>query len=103
MSKFGVRYISPFVGRIEDNDGNGIELLYSLRAMIDHYGYKTQILAASLRTVNHLHEAIAAGANVATMPPELLKKATEHFLTDKGIELFDADWKKLGTSHFPEV
>ncbi len=103
MSKLGVRYISPFVGRIDDNDGNGIELLYELREMIDRYGYQTQILAASLRHVRHLHEAIAAGADVATIPPELLKKATEHILTDKGIELFNADWKKLGISHFPEL
>lgn len=103
MCKLGVRYISPFVGRIDDNDGDGIELLYRLREMIDRYGYQTQILAASLRSVRHLHEAIVAGADIATIPTELLKKASEHILTDKGIELFDTDWKKLGTPHFPEA
>lgn len=102
MCKLGVRYISPFVGRIDDNDGDGSALFYSLREMVDRYGYQTQILAASLRHITHLHEAIAAGADVATVPPELLKKATEHILTEKGIELFEADWNTLGISHFPE-
>jgi len=103
MSKLGVRYISPFVGRIDDIDGDGIELLYRLREMIDRYGYQTQILAASLRHLQHLHNAIGAGADVATIPPELLTKATKHILTEQGMELFEIDWKKLGTPHFPEL
>lgn len=102
MSKLGVRYISPFVGRIEDNGGNGIELIYRLRTMLDQYDYPTELLAASLRTVDHVQESLEAGADCATLPPELLKKTTEHILTDKGMELFNQDWAKLGINNFPQ-
>jgi transaldolase len=102
MCKMGVRYISPFVGRLDDNDVDGAKLLYELREMVDSYGYETYILAASLRHVRHVHEAINAGADVATMPPQLLEKISEHILTEKGMELFEADWKKLGVSSFPQ-
>ena len=101
MCKLGVRYISPFVGRWDDTDVEGTTLLEELRYMIDTYGYETQILAASLRTVRHLHYAIIAGSDVATVPVSLLKKSVDHILTDKGMELFDADWKKLGIKQFP--
>ncbi len=102
MGKLGVRYISPFVGRWDDIDVDGVELLYEIRSMIDRYNYPTQLLAASLRHIRHFHEAIAAGADVATVPVELLTKATEHMLTDKGIEQFSNDWKKLKIKKFPE-
>lgn len=101
MCKLGVRYISPFVGRWDDIDRDGSALLYELRQMIDWYDYETGLLAASLRHVRHIHEAIMAGADVITAPPEILKKATEHLLTEKGIEKFDSDWKKLGVRKFP--
>jgi transaldolase len=101
MCKLGVSYISPFVGRWDDNDINGIELLDSLRDMIDSYGYETKILAASLRTVRHFHDALAAGADVATVSPELLAKSVHHILTEQGIQAFTADWAKLGITQFP--
>jgi transaldolase len=101
MAKMGVKYISPFVGRWDDVDVDGIALLEEMRLMTDQYGYGTQILAASLRSVRHVHEAILSGADVATIPPSLFEKMTEHQLTDRGIELFSADWKKLGIKQFP--
>ena len=101
MCKLGVHYISPFVGRWDDIDQDGPTVLYQLQQMITEYQYETGVLAASLRHVRHMHEAIMAGANAATVPPDVLEKATEHVLTNKGIELFDADWKKLGVHSFP--
>ena len=101
MCKLGVRYISPFVGRWDDIDINGSDILHEIREMIDGYGYQTQILAASLRNPRHLHEAISAGADVATLPPEILEKSLEHVLSNQGIEKFMADWKKLGIRQFP--
>ena len=96
MSKLGVQYISPFVGRWDDIDVEGVELLYNIRHMLDEYGYQTQLLAASIRGVRHFHEAIMAGADVVTVPIEILEKASRHVLTDQGIEKFDTDWKKIG-------
>ena len=101
MSKMGVQYISPFVGRWDDIDVEGVELLYTIRHMLDEYGYQTQLLAASIRGVRHFHEAIMAGADVVTVPVEILEKATAHLLTDQGIAKFDNDWKKLGVRTFP--
>jgi transaldolase len=101
MAKLGVHYISPFIGRWDDIDQDGPTLLYQLQQMITEYQYETGVLAASLRHVRHLHEAIMAGTQAATVPPDVLEKATEHLLTNKGIELFDADWKKLEVQSFP--
>ena len=101
MSKMGVHYISPFVGRWDDIDRDGVSLLYELRQMLDWYGYQTQLLAASLRHVRHINQAIMAGADVMTAPPDVLKKATDNLLTQQGIKKFDEDWKKLGLRTFP--
>ena len=101
MAKLGVRYISPFIGRLDDIDADGIQLLPELREMVDEYGYDTGILAASLRHVRHVHDAILAGADVATVTPALFEKMIEHPLTDQGIKLFKADWEKLGIKQFP--
>ena len=101
MSKLGVDMVSPFIGRWDDIDVEGIDLLGQMRDMMDEYGYETQILAASLRNVRHLHDAIAAGADIATLPIELFEKAIEHPLTNQGIVKFDADWQKLGIKQFP--
>lgn len=101
MAKLGVRYISPFVGRWDDIDVDGIALLYELRAMIDQYDYETEILAASLRHVRHVHEAICAGADAITVPAAVLEKATTHPLTDAGMQKFLADWQQLGVTRFP--
>jgi transaldolase len=101
MAKCGVRYISAMVGRWDDLDVDGVQLLYQIRDMLDRYQYDAQLLAASLRTVRHFHEAIAAGCDVATVPITLLPAAFNHLLTDRGMALFDADWKKLGIDRFP--
>jgi len=101
MCKLGVRYISPFIGRWDDIDVDGIQLLDEMRFMVDQYQYSTQILAASLRNPRHVHDAILAGADVATIPVQVLEKITRHPLTDQGIIKFDADWQKLGIKQFP--
>lgn len=101
MCKLGVAYISPFIGRWDDIDVEGKDVLLELREVIDDYGYETQILAASLRGVRHLHEAILAGADAATVPLAVMEKASRHLLTDEGIALFNADWAKLGVRKFP--
>lgn len=101
MCKLGVDYISPFVGRWDDIDVDGVAVLSQLRAMIDEYGFNTGLLAASVRGVRHLNEVIGVGADAVTVPVTVLEKSTEHLLTDRGIELFDRDWKKLGIKTFP--
>lgn len=101
MSKLGVTYISPFIGRWDDIDQDGASLLYQLRQMIDEYSYETKLLAASLRHARHIHEAIMAGSDAITVPPDVLEKSADNILTNKGIALFDADWKKLGVKSFP--
>jgi len=101
MCKMGVNYISPFIGRWDDIDVDGATLLYRIRQMIDSYGYKTELLAASIRGVRHFHEAIMAGADVVTVPVDVFEKAVAHVLTDQGIAKFDKDWKKLGVRKFP--
>lgn len=101
MAKLRVRYVSPFIGRWDDIDVDGIHLLHEMRGMIDEYQFETNILAASIRGVRHLHEAIGAGADIATVPAIILEKSLHHMLTDRGIEKFNADWKKLGVKQFP--
>lgn len=101
MCKMGVAYISPFIGRWDDIDVDGAELLFHARQMIDQYGFKTELLAASIRGVRHFHESIMAGADVITVPISVFEKAIHHILTDQGIEKFDKDWKKLGVRKFP--
>ncbi len=100
MCKLGVKYISPFVARSDDIAMDGILLLQELRAMIDQYHFSTQILAASIRTVDHYHNAIISGVDVTTMSDKVIKKAVEHPLTDKGMDQFIDDWKKLGDIPF---
>jgi len=101
MCKLGVYCISPFVGRLDDIDAQGISLISDLRIMIDRYGFESQLLAASLRTVPQLHDVILAGADIATVPASLLEKALSHPLTEKGMQIFSDDWKKLGIKKFP--
>ena len=101
MSKIGVDYISPFIGRWDDLDIDGMPLLQELREMMDQYEFDTQILAASVRHVRHLHEIVVAGVDVATVPVDVLERATTHVLTDQGIAKFKADWQKLGVKQFP--
>ncbi|RDC71157.1 fructose-6-phosphate aldolase [Rhodovulum sp. 12E13] len=95
-AKAGATFISPFVGRLDDINLDGMELISDIRQIYDNYGFETQILAASIRTVNHVSEAAKIGADVATMPPEVIKKLAAHPLTDKGLDAFLKDWEKTG-------
>jgi transaldolase len=96
-AKAGATFISPFVGRLDDISLDGIDVLREIRVIYDNYDdLTTQILAASLRTVNHVKEAALVGADVGTVPPGVLKALVKHPLTDKGLEMFLADWKKTG-------
>jgi len=101
MCKLGVKYISPFIGRLDDIDTEGIQVLYNIRDMIDNYGYQTKIIAASIRSVRNLHESITAIADVVTLPIPIFERAIKHPLTNQGIEKFLADWKKIGIIQFP--
>ena len=95
-AKAGATFISPFIGRLDDVNIDGMQLIADIRQIYDNYGFGTQILAASIRTVNHMTEAAKIGADVATAPPEVIRKMAQHPLTDKGLEGFLADWAKTG-------
>lgn len=95
-AKAGATFISPFIGRLDDMAIDGMELIEDIRTIYDNYGYATEILAASIRTVNHVKEAALIGADVCTVPPATLKALVKHPLTDKGLEQFTADWAKTG-------
>ena len=95
-AKAGATFISPFIGRLDDIHINGMDLIGEIRTIYDNYGFQTEILAASIRTVNHVKEAALIGADVATIPPSTLKSLVKHPLTDKGLEAFLADWAKTG-------
>jgi transaldolase len=97
-AKAGATYISPFIGRLDDLGVDGMELIHDLRAIYDNYGFETEILAASIRSAAHVQDCAIAGADVATVPPAVLKGLVKHQLTDKGLEAFMADWAKTGQS-----
>lgn len=95
-AKAGATFVSPFVGRIDDISGEGMQLIHQIRQMFDNYGFDTEILAASLRHPMHVVESMLIGADAATMPPKVLWQLAKHPLTDRGLEAFLADWNKLG-------
>ena len=96
-AKAGATFISPFIGRLDDIGLDGMDLIREIRTIYDNYpAFETKILAASIRTVNHVRDAAMIGADVATVPPTILKQLVKHPLTDKGLEAFLADWKKTG-------
>ena len=95
-AKAGATFISPFIGRVDDIGIDGMELIAEIRTIYDNYDFDTEILAASVRTVNHVKQAALIGADVATVPPATLKALVKHPLTDKGLEAFLADWAKTG-------
>jgi len=95
-AKCGATYISPFIGRLDDINLPGMDLIQDIRTIYDNYAYTTEILAASIRGMNHVSEAALAGADVATIPPDIIRKLAQHPLTDKGLAAFVADWKKTG-------
>jgi transaldolase len=96
-AKAGATFVSPFVGRLDDIGLEGMDLIREIRAIFDNYqDLSTEILAASIRTVNHVKQAAIIGADVATVPAAILKALVKHPLTDKGLEQFLADWRKSG-------
>jgi transaldolase len=97
-AKVGATYISPFIGRLDDINLEGMELIQQIRTIYDNYAFATEILAASIRSVNHVTQAALAGADVATIPPNIIHKLVEHPLTNSGIEGFLKDWKATGQS-----
>lgn len=101
MFKLGVKYISPFIGRLDDIDTDGLKLISDLHQVKKNYGYKTEILAASIRSITEVHEVALIGTDIATIPVSLFNQLIEHPLTDKGIGIFDRDWSKLNIPHFP--
>lgn len=95
-AKAGASFISPFLGRLDDQNIDGTELIADIRTIYDNYGFETEILAASIRSVNHMKEVALIGADVATAPPSVIKAMASHVLTDKGLEGFLKDWEKTG-------
>ena len=93
-AKAGATFISPFIGRVDDAGEDGMQLIRDIRRIYDNYGFKTEILAASIRSVSHVREAALAGSDVATIPPNIFKQLLNHPLTDKGLAAFLADAKK---------
>jgi transaldolase len=97
-AKAGATFISPFVGRHDDNGFDGMQLISDIRLIYDNYGFDTEILVASVRHPIHVLEAAKIGADVMTAPPAVIRQLSKHVLTDKGIEGFMADWAKTGQS-----
>ena len=95
-AKAGATFISPFIGRLDDINLDGMELIEDIRTIYDNYGFETQILAASIRTANHVLDSARIGADVITAPPAVIKNLANHPLTDKGLATFLADIKKTG-------
>jgi transaldolase len=96
-AKAGATFVSPFIGRLDDVGEDGMQLIRDIRGIYDNYmGLETEILAASIRTPVHVTDAAKAGADVATLPPNVFKQLIEHPLTDKGLAAFLADWAKTG-------
>ena len=92
-AKAGAAYISPFMGRLDDIGHDGLELIQQIRQIYDNYGYATEILGASLRSPKHVMDCALVGADVVTLPLDVLTKLLSHPLTDIGLERFLADWK----------
>jgi len=97
-AKAGATFVSPFVGRHDDNGMDGMDLIRDIRLIYDNYAFETEILVASVRHVVHVLESARIGADVMTAPPKVIHALFKHVLTDKGIEGFLADWAKTGQS-----
>ena len=95
-AKAGATYVSPFIGRLDDSNIDGIELIREIKTIYTNYNFTTKILSASVRTKNHITQSAIAGADIATIPPNLFHDLANHHLTDKGLETFNADWEKSG-------
>ena len=95
-AKAGASFVSPFVGRVDDISGDGMDLIGQIKQVYDNYPFETEILVASIRHPQHVVQSLLLGADCATMPPKVLYQLLKHPLTDSGLSAFLADWKKLG-------
>ena len=97
-AKAGADYVSPFIGRLDDLNLRGMDLISDIKLIYSNYKFTTKILAASIRTMNHVTECACVGADVVTIPIDIFEKLIEHPLTNSGLNQFIADWKKTGQS-----
>ncbi|MFC2926627.1 MULTISPECIES: fructose-6-phosphate aldolase [Hyphobacterium] len=95
-AKAGATFVSPFIGRLDDRGEDGLGLIQRIRAVYDEYGYETRILAASIRSVEHVEGSALAGADACTIPPAIFEKMIQHDLTDAGLAAFLKDWEASG-------
>ena len=93
-ARAGAKFVSPFIGRLDDINEDGVGLILKIRKAFDNYGFETEVLAASIRSVEHVEKCLLAGADAITAPPEILKMLVHHPLTDKGLDQFISDWAK---------
>ena len=100
-AKSGATFISPFVGRLDDINESGIGLIKEIYEIYKNYNFQTSILVASVRSMGHIIESAKIGAQIATLPPKLIKELFIHPLTDKGLKAFLEDWKKTGQKIIP--
>ena len=101
-AKAGAKYVSPFIGRLDDIGQNGMDLIEDIKKIFENYKFKTQILVASIRHPLHVIDAAKIGADVVTLPPAVLEKMLKHPLTTIGLENFLADWEKLKSGN-PDI
>lgn len=94
-AKAGARYVSPFVGRLDDIAHDGMDMVEQILTIFDNYGFETEVIVASIRHPRHVLDAAMMGADIATIPFKVIKQLVQHPLTDRGIEMFLADWKKV--------
>jgi transaldolase len=97
-AKAGATYVSPFIGRLDDHGADGMDLITEIRAIYDNYDFDTEILAASIRSPAHVTQAALAGADCATIPPDVFQALFKHPLTERGLQQFMADWARTGQS-----
>lgn len=95
-AKAGATFVSPFIGRLEDTNIDGMQLVQDIREIYDNYDFDTEVLAASIRSANHVSACALAGADIATCPPAVLQSLAAHPLTDRGLEGFLRDWAASG-------
>ena len=97
-AKAGAEYVSPFIGRLDDLNLEGIDLISDIKLIYSNYKFPTKILAASIRTINHVKQCALLGADVATIPIDIFERLVKHPLTDSGLNQFTTDWQKTGQS-----
>ena len=101
-AKAGASFISPFIGRLDDIGEKGMNLIEDIVVIYENYGFETEVLVASVRSIQHVIDAAIIGAQVATVPPKIIHELYKHQLTDKGLKAFLDDWSKTGQSILPK-